>query len=1679
MNLREIAEQVAAANDIPAEIAYAQLALESTQGTSELAVNDHNYGGVKSTDGGFMHFDSDEAFVDYYSRFLGLFGVQGIRDVDTYIYTLANQPDGQNYIVGDDIPNYQNNLPSLMQEYLGGGGGSSSAPQDDGLSWDEIDWSKLAHNHGGEDEYSNLRNPDTGEKYTNTADLRSEAKHGLNLIGQWGDQHGLMPIVSGGAETWIHQSGEYSHHTGWKADVNIKGVTGDTKAGQEFKNFCNQNGFSAVWEGDHWDIDFSGNDTRDSGVQKGGSGFFSTYAPLAGDMGGRWAQTFPNRDEVNNEWHQAPESPDFWSTLGANLWDSISSTGAAYVAQSLWGNLAHSTRHFGRDPITQDDVNYVKNALPNDKDAQKFILLNGRSSEEIQWMVNQKLVDQKRREQVAQWRTANESKVAEALMSSAGFLGYMVDPLNLIPIGSAVKGVQIAERMGEGLANISKAAQIARYAAEQGAIAGSFATADGMMRELSSGEKVDYTSTAALGFLAGGVLGGAMGALARRSSIQNHIVSKADKLETTAIKMAADIAPEERLRIQNETYNEALKLHDTSYRDIARQHSGLYAKLENSGHVVAMKWDEAADLVKRLSGKELSKDAKAFHVPNEDYAVVLTDRIKPKDLDKVLAHESVHANLKSYIGESAYNRVIKTVTDNIHKEGTPYHMAAQKAGSTDPEEVLAHMMEDGTLPRDGKRNLWGVIKGGFKKVMRQEGSTVTLGAKDIEKLILHTLNASRVGDDIIHVNPDGTTTFAGMHYSNDNLVAPQRLAEWIELQDKIRDVTQANVPTKALKRVAQAMENSTLTATPFNFGVNSPSNTMRHITPELWKDAQGRGLGTLNSISAEEHKEYLEHALAKPYLNYCSERWKWYSKQLSLDPKTWSPKTAMAVYDRMAVDAYNDRYFFEMYGKHLENAIADIPPEVQKGVEYLRELREKQIELGRTSSKYVGSTKRNMVDDWWYETDPEIWRNVDTDKVNEFLSTFNVTERKANGELDINPADKARAFLKEYITEACHWDVIKAKIARDNIKKNLEIEASNAKRLEKNPDAEVRELLPTKPEEISDTEAQAWFDEHIDGAVDRIVRGYYDPLKAPEDGVQMSSLGTLSSFKTRVPFDTTHLKPRMVDGQEALFSFDNDLRHFNMDDMALKNIHRFAGEAATLAVFGSEKELKRFLGNIKAQLDTAAKDTRQVAYQQGMANKDYKTFVRQLNRLRGVRGEDEDALSRIGQIAHIARGAGYMKAGTNMGINQVAEMAGSIAYGGIGQLFHVVPPIGRFIDNLRHGKDTATLLRDLEDHMFGQTFESRIFTHSWEDSVIRDTLHKKGSRVDASLRFLADVTNNLSKITSAINALPKTTDGMVRGMRVQTIMDSLRVAHGDKIGGLRNPFSPEKLKAAHINPDEWEKIQKGLRTYSKKDGDKFIGFDWDKFQQEDPISAAKWYGLIQDQAERAIISGKKQGNSNILKNSGPIMQMLFQFKDYNLRAINAQTLRVLNSRELDDAVAACLSLLTNFGVYAGRAYATYLLMQASGMKDKAEEYYKRMFNNGQLERAAISRWSYASPASFGNDLYEAIYGAASTRTTVNRHPSSNSDDFNLSNALKTRSAGDIVGDIITQLPAVKEGLSVPRALLMGAQKAAGEDMTQRDLKQLLQLVPFQTFVPLNVYIQSLVNSSGLPEKRSK
>ena len=89
-----IAIAISQRTGIRADFIYAQLALESAHFQSDVAIADHNYGGVKWYGAGkkgsiaddgeyYRHFDSDEEFIEYQSRNLLAYTEDGIKDAQT------------------------------------------------------------------------------------------------------------------------------------------------------------------------------------------------------------------------------------------------------------------------------------------------------------------------------------------------------------------------------------------------------------------------------------------------------------------------------------------------------------------------------------------------------------------------------------------------------------------------------------------------------------------------------------------------------------------------------------------------------------------------------------------------------------------------------------------------------------------------------------------------------------------------------------------------------------------------------------------------------------------------------------------------------------------------------------------------------------------------------------------------------------------------------------------------------------------------------------------------------------------------------------------------------------------------------------------------------------------------------------------------------------------------------------------------------------------------------------------------------------------------------------------------------------------------------------------------------------------------------------------------------------
>ena len=1636
MTLYESASQVAEAVHVPTSIIYAQFRHESEDGQSPLAREDNNYAGVTDPNGGFMHFDSIEDFTNYMCRFLPKFGVEGIDNPDDY----AAQLQSEGYYTAD-YSEYVGGIKRFMAQEQTEGEYRGDTQEDD-VSSTDLDFSVLASNHPG-DNYTTALYADE-----NSVGLQPHSIRGLNLIGKhMNDNYGIMTLITGGAERWTHAGGEHSHHTGDKADIVMQGVTPDSQMGQDFISFCHDNGWSCNYENAgtnnaHWDIDFTGHDNRDPQPEekrKGFTGSFLTEVLEPGYDKQTYGRLTGNHDTdtFGEGFTPLPSPSGTASTLLTNFWDSVTESGIAKALEYVWGGIDHSGKWWfeKKDPVTQEDIDYVANALPNDKTAQQFVLLNGRDSEEIRWLVNQQLVEQNRKALVEKWRQENESSIAGVLMNVAGIAGYIVDPMNLVPMGSAVKGVQMLGRLGGAIRNVSKAREIAKIAgqaaytlAKGNAPMGASTSVNDYLKQTYGGEDVHYAFDATAAMLAGTVLsaaglgaGKAFSRLAygRKGSLTAHVAEVADKAETKAYMDAAGIDTNV---IRSETVKEMKKLHDAEYgKQIG---SKIYSALEKNGSVVATTYEKAAALVSRVSGRELPRDAKAFYVPNENYTVLLTDNIKdPTRVDVLLAHElGVHAGLEKSIGTENFTKLMEDVKKYMNKKNHVFNDIRRQYDTQDPEEVFAHAVEDDKLPPGFRNRIGGIIN----KALGERGSSITLDKDDVTKLLLaqkREADAQHLG---IHYNPDGSTAFAGMRFSRDNLLNPKLFEDLYELDPTITKETQAALGKNGLAQgVGKFLEQGI-----YGLMANSNSNTARALAGHLFMDARGRGLSKLETLSGEEQKEAIIKRLAVPYLGYANERLAWMNANKKIDRRS-----AQLAFDNMAV-----RYYNAKYAGNKASALMDVPEEVKKAAEHMRHYREEQIDIGKHSADYFGAKTDNLIEKEWEAVDDELWRQIDDHLRADFQAHFNSFEDAAD-------------HLREYIRAAAKYDTIKEVIKRDVRMENERIKAKNIERTAKG--------LPEKPlkemPEPTDQDAKEWLESRLDDEIESILLRDTDEI-APN---MIGRVGELNFLKQRIPMDTS-LEMKMNAGtpNEFSFSFDNNLRNFDMDAIVQKNMQRFGGEIAFKNVFHTEKEYQEAMAKIENELSKASR--------LGDANKsvlnEYHEIERSLKELRGCRPR-EDILTKTTALLRLGLNTSYVKNGANMGFAQLGEIGGAIAYGGLHNLVGFLPSLSKLALRARQGKVSAEEVLDMERHLCGAALEAETHTINFQDRAIHDAFTKDADRIGGALVRMSDWIHNLGKVTSSLNMLPKMTESMYRHFRTGYIADAVAYAHGFKtFSKWRNPFTEAKLKASNITPEKFDNIMENLRKYTQVDDKgRAIGHDWNAWRENDPQSYFQFYGMTQTHAERAIVSGTKQGNKNLVKANSWLMRVLLQFKDYNLRAISGQTMRALTARDLDDAIAFGMSMATNTAAFMLRAGFKGALMYAAGNVTGANDYLKQQFDEGQLLRVAALRSAMTSPLSFVNDAGEAWTGAPTIRTTVDRS----------THAPKDQDAKDKFGNAVAQLPAIQE-LLAPVTAGIGAAGFIGGEGTQRDVRRLYNVLPIPRFIPFMTYIDSLIKNSGVP-----
>lgn len=115
-----VAQLISERTGIPADWIWAQMAHETGNFNSELAREDHNYGGIKETreghqgvgELGYRHFDSDEEYADYAAKNLNAYTENGIKEAKTIEEFAKALKDGGYY--EDSLENYTNGLKNAL-----------------------------------------------------------------------------------------------------------------------------------------------------------------------------------------------------------------------------------------------------------------------------------------------------------------------------------------------------------------------------------------------------------------------------------------------------------------------------------------------------------------------------------------------------------------------------------------------------------------------------------------------------------------------------------------------------------------------------------------------------------------------------------------------------------------------------------------------------------------------------------------------------------------------------------------------------------------------------------------------------------------------------------------------------------------------------------------------------------------------------------------------------------------------------------------------------------------------------------------------------------------------------------------------------------------------------------------------------------------------------------------------------------------------------------------------------------------------------------------------------------------------------------------------------------------------------------------------------------------------------
>lgn len=915
----------------------------------------------------------------------------------------------------------------------------------------------------------------------------------------------------------------------------------------------------------------------------------------------------------------------------------------------------------------------------------------------------------------------------------------------------------------------------------------------------------------------------------------------------------------------------------------------------------------------------------------------------------------------------------------------------------------------------------------------------------VDSLMMRNAEETIHKNDPVQTLPDGSHIINGVTYSKNN-VNGEGIAQTAEdigeidyskehkaqtVFDPVSDKGQSSkVRQGHFGRVGLFMEHGLFNGTIFGIMRNSHSRLLQMLSNILFRDPRMEA-SYIDHLPAESIKDMMLARWNNQYYAFVEKRMDYIKKNIGFFHSLMRNNCIKKVNEQI-IQCYNAK----ARGDTL--ALKKFSPEIQSMANDLEELNNDILKQMQTRSENLGG-KRGLG---------SLLAQMNTENTSkEFFRVTNYTKLYEWMGRNYDDVNDCLADLTEYARRFMDRDA-EAKYFVEMKKREFE--------------AKKKTYKGKKPLQWSEPTEEE-IEEHLEQAAKNWAYGRIDQnnskLNFSLDDMNLKNPYTAcaDSLKHRLPVDTSGVM-KLKNGVE--FSFDKDLRSYDLDNFLPQIMNRLSGEIA----------LRATIGDSKAQQEFYSKIAQEIAKNSPIRNggRELEAMQMGLHKILGIGSYNVNEQKGWDAFSNMWRAATYANVGGNMTSAQLGELGGSIGYGGWKVLVNNIPGLRDLGKTMRLGKTGAEIV----DNVTRKLWAEEIGIHGWStsastDSKIYGELFDKVSAdnpVPSMVGRGLDATNRTIKrtalLTSSINFMPKLTNCMVQSMRNAAIEDSLKWAEGKSMKGwFRRPFSDKKLAAAGIHTAEMaEKVRQATKKYLIDERGNL-----DHWLQEDPVTFSKWKQLMDNESMRGI-QQQSIGNMNPFREKH---RLFFQFKDFTMKAMNQQFMRALSSHERDDGMAALYSYMTNTATfYAWTVAKSY--MYYPNDEQKRQEYMER---NGNLQHVLLSglfRMSMTAPLSFLADGWEIATGQSMYRTTV---------DNTRSKAETDRSWDKIALSAINQVPTAG---TAKRVFNMGQsiKHFAAGDATNGDVDRFVQAFPLGSYLGMS-YMGSMIKEHyNLPDKRS-